>query len=277
MIKDYFGKCGDTLLNKKLFLFDMDGTIYNENTVFDGTLDLLAYIDKIGGKYIFVTNNSSKSVDDYVQKVNKMGIKSDKNNFYTSTQCTAMYLLDHFGQKLIFASGTKSFIKELKEFGLNITEEVNNDAAAIVMGYDTELNYQKLINLCLMLKNDVPYIATNPDFVCPCSFGYVPDCGSVSIMLKNATGREPMFIGKPEPTMIEYVVKTLGYKKEETVLLGDRIYTDIASGLNAGVTTILVLSGEATLDDYEKDKRKPDFVFENVRDLCDKLNKENNK
>ena len=115
---------------------------------------------------------------------------------------------------------------------------------------------------------DVAYLATNPDLVCPVSFGYIPDCGSMSIMLKNATGKTPFFIGKPEPIMIDCVLKKLGASKEETVIVGDRLYTDIAAGKNAGVDTICVLSGEATLDDIQNGAHKPTWVFDSVTEIC---------
>lgn len=273
-MRDYFNKNADILKNKKLFLFDMDGTIYMDNDIFDGTLDLLDYIKSIGGKYVFITNNSSKSVDAYIEKVKKMGIDADENNFYTSTQASIAYLKKNYPDELIFAMGTKSFLKELEKANIKYTEEVDENAKAILMGYDTELNYTKLTNISKMLTlYDLPYIATNPDLVCPVSFGYVPDCGSVATMLKNATGKYPVFIGKPEPTMINFVMDLYGYSREETVVLGDRIYTDIASGINAGVTTILVLSGEATLNTLEEENRKPTFVYENVRVLVDDYKK----
>lgn len=272
-MKDYFGKDASKLIEKKLFLLDMDGTIYNDETIFDGTIDFLDYVKSIGGRYIFITNNSSKSIDDYLKKVHRMGIEATAEDFYTSTDATIKYLKDNFRDPLVFASGTKSFIEGLKKANLRITTEVDNNADVILMGYDTELNYQKLTNLCIMLKNkNTPYIATNPDLVCPVNFGFVPDCGSVAIMLKNATGRTPTYIGKPEPTMINLVCESLGYSKEETVVIGDRLYTDIASGNNAEVDTICILSGEATLEDLENDRiNVPTYIYKDIRTLVEQL------
>ena len=272
-MRDYFEKDANKLIEKKLFLLDMDGTIYNDETIFDGTLDFLDYVKSIGGRYIFITNNSSKSIDDYLKKVHRMGIEATADDFYTSTDATIKYLKDNFSDPLVFASGTKSFIEGLKKANLRITTEVDNNADVILMGYDTELNYQKLTNLCIMLKNkNTPYIATNPDLVCPVNFGFVPDCGSVAIMLKNATGRTPTYIGKPEPTMINLVCESLGYSKEETVVIGDRLYTDIASGNNAHVDTICMLSGEATLEDLENDKTNvPTYIYKDIRALVNQL------
>lgn len=268
---DIFGKNLDSLMDKKLWLFDMDGTIYSEDSIFDGTLELLDKISANGAKYIFITNNSSKSVYDYVEKVTKMGIKADKENFFTSSQATILMLKEKHNGAKVFCMGTKSLIRELQEAGITITEDVEPDIDVILMGFDTELTSQKLRNICENLLKEVPYYATNPDLVCPVSFGYVPDCGSVAIMLKNATGKTPVFIGKPEPTMINIARQKFGCSKEETVVVGDRLYTDIASGVNAEVDTICVLSGEATLDDVKNSPVKPEYVINSVKDLAKEL------
>lgn len=267
MYKDYFGKDAICLKDKKLFLLDMDGTIYEEDRLFEGALDFLNGIRETGGKYVFITNNSSKSVRDYVDKVNKMGIVADKADFFTSSQATILYLKENHAGKCIYCQGTRSLVKELEDGGLNVVTEYSDQAEVILVGYDTELTTQKMHDTCKMLKKDIPYIATNPDYVCPVSFGFVPDCGSFCMMYENATGRRPIFIGKPEPTMINFVREKYGYSKEETVVIGDRMYTDIASGINAGVDTICVLSGEATVDDILTGDVKPTYTFDSVKDI----------
>ena len=137
------------------------------------------------------------------------------------------------------------------------------------MGYDTEITYRKLEDACILLRDDIAYIATNPDWVCPTWYGYAPDCGSVSEMLYRATGRKPIFIGKPEPAMAELAMKMTGFGKDETAIMGDRLYTDIACGINAGIGTIFVLSGEGTETDIEKYNVYPDYIFKNIRELYD--------
>ena len=141
------------------------------------------------------------------------------------------------------------------------------------MGNDTELTFQKLEDSCILLGRGVEYIATNPDWVCPTWYGSVPDCGSVSQMLKNATGRMPQFIGKPQPDMINMALEKTGFSKEETAIMGDRLYTDIKCGTNAGVNTIFVLSGEGTMEDVEKENASPDYIFDNIRSLYNELTK----
>lgn len=271
MLTDKFKKNADALLHKKLFLLDMDGTIYNENSIFEGTLDFLSQIEKNGGRYIFITNNSSKSVKDYVEKVNRMGITADASHFYTSSQATAFYLQENYPGQTVFCMGTRSLVAELEQNGIRVVTKPEDSASIVLIGFDTENTSEKVRDTCIMLGRDVAYLATNPDLVCPVSFGYIPDCGSMSIMLKNATGKTPFFIGKPEPIMIDCVLKKLGISKEDTVIVGDRIYTDIACGVNAGVDTICVLSGEATLADLEKSDTKPTWIFDSVREVCTEL------
>ena len=258
------------LKNKKLFLFDMDGTIYLDNDLFDGTLDMLEYIRRIGGKYIFLTNNSSKSVEKYIEKLSSLGIEATADDFLTSTNATVLYLNNH-PYKKIYALGTTSFKEQLCDASLPITDVLEDDIDCLLMGFDTELTFKKLEDACILLGRGVDYIATNPDWACPTWYGYVPDCGSVSTMLYNATKRLPKFIGKPEPDMAFLAMEKTGYGKEETVLLGDRLYTDIACGVNAGISTIFVLSGEGTLEDLAASETKPEFVYENIRKVYEDI------
>ena len=239
MLTDKFKKNADALRHKKLFLLDMDGTIYNENSIFEGTLDFLSQIEKNGGRYIFITNNSSKSVKDYVEKVNRMGITADASHFYTSSQATAFYLQENYPGQTVFCMGTRSLVAELEQNGIRVVTKPEDSASVVLIGFDTENTSEKVRDTC--------------------------------IMLKNATGKTPFFIGKPEPIMIDCVLKKLGISKEDTVIVGDRIYTDIACGVNAGVDTICVLSGEATLDDLEKSDTKPTWIFDSVREVCTEL------
>ena len=271
---DYTGKSANKLKEKTLYLLDMDGTIYNENEIFDGRLEFLEEIERRDGQYVFITNNSSKSVEDYVQKVRAMGIKAEYENFYTSGQATAMYLKENYPNQVVYCMGTKSLIKELREAGIEVVTEVDERAGVVLLGFDTENTSEKIRNTCIMLGRDVAYLATNPDLVCPVSFGYIPDCGSMSIMLKNATGKEPFFIGKPEPIMVNCVLKKLNCKREDAVIVGDRLYTDIKTGANAQVDTICVLSGEASMEDILQGEVEPTYIFKSVKEIYEGLTEE---
>ncbi len=164
----------------------------------------------------------------------------------------------------MYCPGTKSLVTELLNAGIDVTEDVE-PVDVVLIGFDMELTTEKCRNTCEILSTqDVTYIATNPDWVCPVSFGFIPDCGSICGMIKNATGKWPTFIGKPKPTMVEIGMEKFGYRADETVVVGDRLYTDIATGLNAGVTAICVITGEATVDEINKSDIKPSLVFNSV-------------
>ncbi len=264
----------ELLCNKKLYLFDMDGTLYLGNRLFDFTLELLFTLKKTGRHYLFMTNNSSKSVDDYIKKLEKLGIAATREEFMTSSQATAYYLHKHHEGKKLYVCGTESLKEELRQDGFTVTTDVA-EAECIVMGFDTELTFQKLhdVSFMLLTRPELPYIATNPDYVCPTEFGSVPDCGSICDMLYNVAHRRPVVIGKPSALMPQLAMEKLGMSKEETCVVGDRIYTDIKSGLNADITSILVLSGETTEEILQQSPDKPHLVLQDAREILTALNR----
>ena len=259
----------------RLFLFDMDGTLYLGSRLYDFTIELLETIKNTGRRYLFMTNNSSKSVADYIVKLDKLGITATRDDFITSSQATAYYLKENYPNRRLYVCGTRSLKKELETEGFTVTENLD-EVECIVMGFDTELTFQKLedVSRLLLTRKNLPYIATNPDYVCPTEFGSVPDCGSVCDMIFNATGKRPVVIGKPSPLMPELAMRKYGYSKEETVVVGDRIYTDIKSGLNAGITGILVLSGETTREILAESEDKPQLVLEDASEILQALKNE---
>ena len=258
--------------DKKLFLFDMDGTLYLGNQLYDFTKELLSTIREKGKRYLFMTNNSSKSVADYVKKLEKLGIEATEEDFLTSSQATAYYLKQYHPNDRLYVCGTRSLKEELQKNGFTITEKLD-EVDCIVMGFDTELTFQKLedVSKLLLTRENIPYIATNPDYVCPTEFGSVPDCGSVCDMIYNATKKRPIVIGKPEALMPQLAMSKYGYTKEETVVIGDRIYTDIKSGLNAGIYTVLVLSGETTVEILDASQDKPHMVLDSAAEMISML------
>ena len=251
----------------KLYLFDMDGTLYLGDRLFDFTVELLAQIRRTGGRYLFMTNNSSKSVADYIRKLEKMGISATREDFITSSQATAYYLHKHHEGQRLYVCGTESLKQELRMEGFAVTEKIE-ETDCVVMGFDTELTFRKLHDVSyLLLTRDIPYIATNPDLVCPTEFGSVPDCGSICQMIFNATGKRPVVIGKPSPLMPELAMERLGCGKAQTCVIGDRIYTDVKSGLNAGITGVLVLSGETTVEILTASADKPHLVLDSAAEI----------
>ena len=242
----------------------MDGTLYLGNRLYPFTKELLDTLRATGREYRFVTNNSSKSVSDYIKKLADMGILANYEDFVTSSQATAYYLLKHHKGQRLFVCGTQSLQKELMQAGFVVTENPD-EVDCIVMGFDTELTFRKLeIISRLLCTRDIPYIATNGDYVCPTEFGSVPDCGSVCDMLFNATGKRPLVIGKPATLIPQLAMERAGYEPAETAMIGDRLYTDIQCGLNAGLLSVLVLSGETTEEMLASSDIHPDLVIKDA-------------
>ena len=168
--------------------------------------------------------------------------------------------------------GTKSFVRELRSFGLQVTERVEPDVRCVLVGYDSELTYRKTVDACeLLCQKEIDFAATNPDLCCPAPFGFVPDCGAICKMISCAAGREPRFIGKPEKGIVKLCLDQTGFSPEETVVVGDRLYTDIACGINGGVDTALVFTGEAKPQDLKHTPYRPTWCFADVRELVQAL------
>lgn len=254
-----------SLRGKRFFLLDMDGTIYLGDRLFDGTVDFLNYVRASGGKYLFLTNNSSRSVDAYIERIARFGIQTQRDDFLTSVDALCVYLEKHgYRSKRLYAFGTASFRRQLSDAGFSVTDRLEDGIDALVCGFDTELTFRKLEDACILLTRGVDFIAANPDWVCPTAWGYVPDCGSVCEMLFRATGRRPRFIGKPQPEMALLAMERYGYEKRQAVLIGDRLYTDIACAVNAGIDSIFVLSGEGKRSDIERDGIRPTWVYDDI-------------
>jgi HAD superfamily hydrolase (TIGR01450 family) len=260
------------LKDKRLFLLDMDGTIYLGNTIFDGTIDLLSYVRSVDGRYAFLTNNSSKGTESYIEKLGKMGIEAVPDDFVTSADATIDFLSGIKENAVIYLCGTESLKRQFRSAGYDVRDELSDDITLLLLGYDTELTYKKLEDCCRLLNRGIRYMATHPDMVCPTEYGYAPDCGSMIEMLKTATGRLPEeVIGKPRPMMAFSAMNKYGFTADQTCLIGDRIYTDIACAVNAGIDSIFVLSGEGVKEDIEKYDVHPTYIYDNVRKLVDDL------
>ena len=250
---------------KRLFLLDMDGTIYLDETLFPGTLPFLSRVRELGGRYLFLTNNSSRGVDAYLSKMERLGIPATEDDFLTSVDATVRYIAGNHPDTLFYVAGTRSFRGQLEGAGVRVTTDRNDPAiGGVLLGFDTELAFSKLEDVCILLRRDLVYLATNPDLVCPTWYGSVPDCGSVSRMIFNATGKMPRFIGKPEPDMLYLALERTGYSAPDALMIGDRVYTDIAAGVHAGIDTVLVLSGEGTVADAERSDTKPTWILPDI-------------
>ena len=261
-------------MKKKLIIFDMDGTIYLGKNLIDGALDTFKYLNDNHIDYLFFTNNSSHDLDFYYQKIKAFGIECDlKKNFYSSTEVTISYLKER-NIKDIFVIGNECLKNKLRNH-FNIIKEynVNNKVDAVVCGFSTELVYQELKDASLYLQTrDIPFIATNGDYRCPIEDGlYIPDCGGMIEWLRLCTGKRAKVLGKPNPEIIDYIAKEYKVKKDEILIVGDRLYTDILVGVNAHVDTLCVLSGESSLEDVRNYEHQPTYILDSIKSLPDLL------
>ncbi|MBI9044857.1 MAG: HAD-IIA family hydrolase [Anaerolineaceae bacterium] len=252
------------LTTASCFLFDMDGTIYLGERLLPGALDFINYLKENQIPYYFLTNNSSRSRADYVTKLNNMGLPSPEEKIFSSGEATAIFLQKQKPGARIYLVGTPSLEREFIRFGFELTD-LKPDYA--VLGFDTTLTYEKLRKLCALVTAGVPYIATHPDINCPTEDGFIPDIGSIMALVSTSTGRDAdIIIGKPHKPIVEAIVEKTGFQPDEIIMVGDRLYTDIALG-KSGLSTVLVLSGEAKIEDLEKAPHQPDFIAENIADL----------
>lgn len=254
-----------------LYLLDMDGTVNLGYDPIDGAKEFLETLLAQGKKFIFVTNNSSKSKSDYVEKMRSLGFPCEDENVFTSGMAAGLFLEENKKGSKIYVCGTRSLKEELKNYDVDMDESGEN-ADTVLLGYDTELDYKKIRTVCDLLDGGADYYATNIDMVCPIEGGrYLPDCGSFADMFEQAVKRRPRFLGKPDRTMIDIIAKAEGVPNENIAMVGDRIYTDVKTGINAGVTSILVLSGETTMEDYKKSDVKPDYILDSVKDILNAI------
>ncbi len=258
----------EKLKDIKLFLLDMDGTIYIDNTLIDGAKDFFEELIKQKKDYVFLTNNSSKGVEQYLEKLHKLNIRANKENMFTSAQATSIYLKEKKENATLYVVGTESLKRELSLQGFLIEDDITKRIDFLVVGYDTELNYKKIKDACYLLNRGIEYIATNPDLVCPTGKKeFIPDCGSICNMLETATKRTPLYIGKPKKEMVEIVSKIKKIPLENIAVIGDRLYTDIACGINAGISSLCVLTGETQKEDLVTTQYKPTYVFNSIKDI----------
>lgn len=249
----------------RCFLLDMDGTFYLGNQLIPGSLDFLAALERTGRQCLFLTNNSSKSAAFYQEKLKGMGVPEPFRDVLTSGQAAARYVTQRFPGKKAFLLANEIETREMRDLGVDVDQEHPD---YVLIAFDTELDYKKMTLLCDHVRAGLPYIATHPDFNCPTETGFIPDIGATIAYVKASTGREPdLVIGKPNSGIVEETLRVTGLKKEELAMVGDRLYTDIATGVNFGMLSILVLSGETTLQMAKESPVQPDLTFGRLADM----------
>ena len=270
----------------KHLALDMDGTIYMGSTLFPYTLKFLSDMKEAGIGYSFLTNNPSRSVADYLKKLEGLGIQADEGNMYTTSLAAIDYIRTHYpSAKRLFMLGTPSMVSQFEKAGFEACADDPDDVPdVLVVAFDMTLEYSRLCRAAWWASQGVPYVATNPDRVCPTDQRTVlVDCGSLCKCIEHATGRRPdIMLGKPDPNMLKGILDRHGLQPDEIAMVGDRIYTDTAMAHNAGAFGVLVLSGETTLETAEavaEDVRTnpapeffpPDLICRDIKELGELL------
>lgn len=247
------------------FALDMDGTIYLGEQWIDGAPAFLHKIEETGRNYVFVTNNSSKNPAVYVDKLHRMGLDVGEEKIVTSGQATIYYLLRHFPGAKVFLLGNPLLQEEFAQAGITLEEEKPD---VVVTAFDTSLDYRKMCRVCDHVRAGLPYLATHPDYNCPTETGFIPDAGAIHAFIHASAFRYPdRIIGKPNEDIIAYLTTRVHTERERIAMVGDRLYTDIAAGRNNGLKSVLVLSGEATMEDVRTSEVMPHLIFDSVQEI----------
>jgi HAD superfamily hydrolase (TIGR01457 family) len=248
----------------------MDGTIYLGDGLLPGALDFLDTVQKQGKQYLFLTNNSSKNPNQYVKKLAAMGIDVSVEQVFTSGMATAIYLKQQKPGAKVYLVGTPGLEEEFRSHGFILTDD---DPDFAVLGFDTTLTYEKLWKICDFVREGKPYIATHPDNNCPTPTGFMPDIGAMIALIEVSAERRPdVIVGKPNRFIVDSAAKKMGVDIDKIAMVGDRLYTDIAMGWTANITTALVLSGETKKEDIPASPHQPTYVFENIGEMAAWLN-----
>ena len=256
----------NVLKNKKLFIFDMDGTIYLGEQVFPYAVDFINKLRKSGRKVLFFTNNASRSPETYVTRLEKMGFSPSSDEIMTSGDVTAEFLIRQRAGKTVYLMGTSDLEKNFREKGIRLIEGNEEKADIVVTSFDLTLTYEKLKNVCRYIMNGAEFLSTHPDLNCPTENGSIPDSGAIAAFVTASTGKTPTYFGKPYRETIDMISEATGFGLDEMCIFGDRLYTDIAIGKKHGVTAVLVLSGETQPEDVDAatPAEKPDYVFDSL-------------
>ena len=258
-----------TLSDVRCFLLDMDGTFYLGNQILDGSLDFIRAVEDSGRDYYFLTNNSSHNAAYYVQRLARMGLNVTRDKILTSGQATAMKAVKLFPGQKAFVLGNSFLFEELQEYGVVIDQEHPD---YVIIGYDTTLDYAKMTAVCDFVRAGLPYVATHPDFNCPTETGFAPDIGAIIAFIEASTGRRPdLIIGKPYVGIVEAALERTGLRANQLAMVGDRLYTDIETGLQHGMTAILVMTGETTEAMLKESSTVPDLKYGRLADMIPEL------
>ncbi len=254
----------EILRRKGLFVLDMDGTFYLGEKLIKGSLEFLDKLKTKGCQFIFFTNNSSRTSVYYKKKLEAMNCFVDESSIVTSGDVTIRYLKENYADAGVYLVGTELLEDSFREKGIRLTAD-NPDI--VVLGFDTTLTYDKIERACTFIRNGAIFIATHLDLNCPTEDGFIPDCGSMCAMVEASTGVKPRYLGKPFRETVDMIKLITGKNSDDIAFVGDRLYTDIAVGVNNDITGVLVLTGETEMQDVESSSIKPDFIFQSLYEL----------
>ena len=254
---------------KKLYIFDMDGTIYLGGKPFEFAIEFIKNLRAAGKKVLFFTNNASHTTPFYMQKLSRLGFEPQEDEIMTSGDVTLEFLKRFRAGKSVYLVATNELCEEYREKGINLLTGDEESADIVITSFDTSLTYKKLDDACRLIRGGAEYLSTHPDMNCPTETGFIPDSGAIAALVTASTGKVPTYFGKPYKETIEMIAEATGYAREEMCIFGDRLYTDIALGKKFGVTSILVLSGETQPADVDAAEivDKPDFVFPSLLEV----------
>ncbi|MBQ8309776.1 MAG: HAD-IIA family hydrolase [Clostridia bacterium] len=256
------------LKNKELYVFDMDGTVYLDDDAFPYAIRFIKNLREAGKRVLFFTNNASHSPVFYLNRLTRMGFDPRMSEIMSSGDVTAEFLLRHRAGKSVYLMGTPELEQNFKMRGIKLVD-VGEPADIVITSFDTTLTYEKMKNVCTLVRTGSEYLSTHPDYNCPTQNGPIPDSGAISAFVTASTGVVPTYFGKPYRHTVEMICEATGVSKEEMCIFGDRLYTDIAVGKRHGITSILVYSGETQPEDVEKAEEadRPDFIFPSLDEV----------
>jgi len=267
-----FSEARDVLLGKKLFVFDMDGTIYLGGNPFDFAVKFINRLRSCGRRVLFFTNNASHDPVFYMEKLTRLGFAPSPEEICTSGNVTAAFLARNRKGKTVYLLGTQELWRQFSRAGVDLVCDGNGKpdgrkADIVVTSFDTTLNYEKLTIACDFIRYGAEYLCTHPDYNCPTETGFIPDSGAIAACVTASTGVLPTYFGKPYPQTVEMISEITGADKADMLIFGDRLYTDIATGKRHGITAALVLTGETKKSDVENADEcdRPDLMLESLR------------
>jgi len=255
--------------NTECFVLDMDGTIYLDSNLFPFTKDFLKAVNESGRRYVFYTNNSSKKLDDYIEKLAKLGITATDKDMLISNQVIIKFLKENYTDPKLYVVGTPSLIGEFEKAGFKVVEE---DPDLVIVGFDTTLTYKKLDDACHYIRNGVQAYGVNMDYNCPTQKGFIPDCGSIAALIKASTGVQLEFFGKPSRHTFNYLVEKTGCAPEKLTFVGDRMYTDIAIAEGTPASSVLVMTGETDEKILAESNVTPTVICRSLEELTEIIN-----